>query len=389
MVLRASLQAGNHDRQAAVATLQAAATQTNSTRLRHAIGLLADAIAHALIFAGPQRTAVPTSTGLAAAKIATETLPPSTWTWNSYGTALNQAGHFHDALAAYDQALALDPSNATAHINRGNTLRALGRLEDALAAHDQALTLDSGNAAAHINRGNTLRAMGRAEDALAACDQALTLGPGNATAHINRGNTLVNLGRFHDALAAYDQALALNPSNATAHINRGYMLLNLGRLRDALAACDQALALDPGNATAHANRGIALAVIGDLDQALAEFDTTDRLAPHGEGEGRTWAGAILWHRRDAARARDRFILVKGRVTGCTPFHSAEIEAIALCGLGQPDDAEQHLLAVVPRRSPGDGAEPQAIYDLLSDPALPGIGRLRAVVADDTWHEGGG
>jgi tetratricopeptide (TPR) repeat protein len=175
----------------------------------------------------------------------------------------------------------------------------------------------------------------------------------------------------------------LNPRNVSATNNRGLALLGLGRVEDALAAYDQALALNPGLATALENKGVALAVIGDYDQALAELDTAGRLEPTGAGEGRTWAGAILWHRRDAAGARDRFALIQGRVTGCTPFHTAEIEALALCGLGQPDIAERHLLDALPLRTPGDRAEPRTIYDLLSDPQLPGIETLRTILDNET------
>jgi Flp pilus assembly protein TadD len=53
--------------------------------------------------------AVRTSDGLAAAKIATETVTDRPVAWNSYGAALALAGRAGDALAAFDQAVALDP----------------------------------------------------------------------------------------------------------------------------------------------------------------------------------------------------------------------------------------------------------------------------------------
>ena len=63
-------------------------------------------------------------------------------------------------------------------------------------------------------------------------------------------------------------------------------------------------------------------------------------------------------------ARELFELVPGRVTGCTPFRTAEMEAVALCGVGQQGDAEQRLLDASPLRTPGDHDEPRAIYDLI-------------------------
>jgi hypothetical protein len=96
------------------------------------------------------------------------------------------------------------------------------------------------------------------------------------------------------------------------------------------------------------------------------------------GEISIWIGAILWHKRDAARARERFASVEGRAAGSSPFHIAEIEALALCGLNQAERAEQRLLETLPLRAPGDEAESRGLYDLLSDPPLPGIDRLRAL-----------
>ncbi len=123
--------------------------------------------------------------------------------------------------------------------------------------------------------------------------------------------------------------------------------------------------------------------MGGLDDALSELDSAGRLDPLGAEEGMAWAGAILWHQGDSAGARDRFARAKGRVTGCTPFREAEMEAIALCGLGEPGVAEQHLMNALPRRTRGDMTEPRELYDLLADPPLPGIDRLRAIVDGDS------
>ena len=299
------------------------------------------------------------------------------------GDTLMEMGRPEEALAAYDRAVALDPGNAGFHRDRGDTLMEMGRPEEALAAYDRAVALDPGNAGFHRDRGDTLMEMGRPEEALAAYDRAVALDPGNAIFHGDRGYVLRRLGRPEEALAAHDRAVALDPGNAIFHGDRGETLRNMGRFEDALAAYDRAVVINPSSCGAHVDKGMALAAIDHLDQALAEFDTADRLATDAAGEGKTWAGAILWHRRDTTGARDRFAHVKGRVTECTPFRTAEMEALALCALGQPDDAEKHLLNALPLRAPGDGAEPQTIYNLLSDPPLPGIDRLRAIVDIDT------
>ena len=61
-----------------------------------------------------------------------------------------------DALAAYDQALAVRPDFAEAWLGRCYTLIQLGRHEDALAAVDKALALRPDFAEAWVGRGNAL-----------------------------------------------------------------------------------------------------------------------------------------------------------------------------------------------------------------------------------------
>jgi tetratricopeptide (TPR) repeat protein len=383
LILKAALLFQDHQDPEAVSALRAAAAQTTSVRLRQAIGNRAHTIASRLSWARAARTTRPAGTGLEAAKIAVEMLPGSAYAWNTYGTALYAMRQLEKALGAYEQALTLDPGIVYAHNGRGNALHVLARHQDALAAYDQALTLDPGNVYAHNGRGNALYALGRHQDALAAYDQALTLDPGNVYAHNGRGNALQAVARHEDAVAAYDQALTLDPGNVYAHNGRGNALHALGRHQDAVAAYDQAAAVKPRNSYCHEQKGIVLAVTGDLDSALAELETARNLAPHASGHGRTWAGAILWHRRDTTGALDQFRHVAGRINECTPYRTAEMEAIALCAQGHPSHAEQHLLAAIPTRTPGEQTGPGVLYDLLSDPPLPGIDRLRAIVDSQT------
>ena len=306
------------------------------------------------------------------------------------GQVLAREGDAEGAKAAYQKAIDSGDTGIAriASLDLGNVLARAGDAEGAKAAYQKAI--DSGDtdtlAKAALGLAELLKSERNVEGAKAAyqriieaCQQASDSGHADANLLVIQIYALQMLGRFDDLLAAHDQLLDLDPDNASAHLAAGYALLYLSRFEDALTASKRALDLDSDNPSAHENLGIALAAIGDLGQALNEFDAADRLRPNGMGEANTWAGAILWHQREPGRARDRFALVKGRVNGCTPFHTAEMEAVALCGLGQPDEAEQHLVAAISMRTEGDKSAPRAIYDLLSDPPIPGIDRLRAIV----------
>ena len=152
-----------------------------------------------------------------------------------------EQGHFNQAVASFDRALALDPQMVSAWYNRGVTLSSLRRMEEALASYDQVLALDEDYFSAWCNRGSTLFLLGRMEEALTSYDRALALWEYYAYIWHNRGAVLSNLGRHEEAVASFDRALALDESDVIIWGNRGITLDNLGRYEEAVASYDRAL----------------------------------------------------------------------------------------------------------------------------------------------------
>ena len=68
---------------------------------------------------------------------------------------------YEEALAAFEQAIALDPRLAYPHTGLGNVYRNLGRYEEALAAYEQAIALDPKYAYPHNGLGNVYGNLGR------------------------------------------------------------------------------------------------------------------------------------------------------------------------------------------------------------------------------------
>jgi tetratricopeptide (TPR) repeat protein len=132
----------------------------------------------------------------------------------------SRSGQLAEALASYDQAIALRPDFAEVHNNRADVLKALKRLDEALAGFDRAIALRADFAEALNNRGNTLLELKRFDEALASYDRALAVRPDYANSLNNRGSALIVLERFDEALASYDRALAIQPDFAAARQNR-------------------------------------------------------------------------------------------------------------------------------------------------------------------------
>lgn len=117
------------------------------------------------------------------------------------------------ALECYDAALALDPCNRSALMNRGYLLTLMKRLPEAVENNRQFVQCHPRLAVAHYNHAESLVAAMRPADALAACDSALALEPSLAKAHVLRGIALAELGRLEDSARALDTARSLDPES--------------------------------------------------------------------------------------------------------------------------------------------------------------------------------
>jgi Tfp pilus assembly protein PilF len=133
----------------------------------------------------------------------------------------------------------LNPANAKAHSNLGIALATQGRVVEAIAHYEDALALDPYFPDAHNNLGITLKDQNRTDDAMAHYERALAIDPNHAEALNNVGNVFKERGRFEEAMAHYERAIASQPSYAEAHYNRSE--IRRFRLGDADMAALEAL----------------------------------------------------------------------------------------------------------------------------------------------------
>lgn len=154
-----------------------------------------------------------------------------------------------DAVAAFEQALLLEPSNADAHQNLAATYASL-----ALRASPAERQELDGRAAAHEERALAIRRERGDVDRL-------------ATLHRARGERLLSEQRHAEALEEFRRAERLQPGASAPHVGIGstYAFMaeaepdpaRKGAHVDAsIRAFERALELDPRNADAHRNLGI-------------------------------------------------------------------------------------------------------------------------------------
>jgi tetratricopeptide (TPR) repeat protein len=246
--------------------------------------------------------------------------------WGAKGQTLRQSGRHGEALAAYEQALALHPNESEYWREKGILLVILERSGEALTALNEALTRSPGDKEAWWWKGmaviesspeDAFRAFDRAakmdseewavwqgigyylladhplraseahQRALNACEQGLSKNPKDIEILCAKGEVLSEMGRHADALQAYESALSVDPGNAEAWKGKGDALDESGRTLEALTAYEHVAAIDPGTgqtplvfADAKLKQGIILQRLGYTDDALNAYDVSLARAPY-------------------------------------------------------------------------------------------------------------
>jgi tetratricopeptide (TPR) repeat protein len=133
------------------------------------------------------------------------------------GVANERAAQGRFALADYQEAVRLNPVNATLRARLGSFFHMHRDYERALDSYEAALRIDPNFAQVHGNLGALLRSCGNPDKAIEHLNAAIRLDPANpetATAYFNVGAIMEERGRLSEASEAYRNAVRLDPSSA-------------------------------------------------------------------------------------------------------------------------------------------------------------------------------
>ncbi|MGD0461259.1 MAG: tetratricopeptide repeat protein [Tepidisphaeraceae bacterium] len=198
------------------------------------------------------------------------------------GALIAQKGDGLAALGFIDRAIAIDPSCADFHNNKGLILANLGRTDDAVAAHAEAVRLRPDFAEANNNLGNALLKKGAIAEAVSAYRRTIALRPNYANAHSNLGVALQKQQKLDDAIAAYRMAVQCQPDHGEAHSNLGVALRETGRMDEAIEEYRAAIRCDDQCVEAYVNLGAALHETGHGEEAIAILTRAIELDPQHE-----------------------------------------------------------------------------------------------------------
>ncbi len=125
-----------------------------------------------------------------------------------------------------------------------------GKPAEALAIYQQLVAVDPQDRASRMGVANALAALGRVDEALAGFAAISAEWPDFPFAAIRRGALLEEQGDQAGALAAYREAVGVAPDNADAHFTLAFALSRAGQNAAAIEAFEAGLAIDPGRESA-------------------------------------------------------------------------------------------------------------------------------------------
>ncbi len=219
-------------------------------------------------------------------------------------------------------------------------------LPEALAHFEQAVALDPGFALAYVGIAEIHSIFGvfgavapreTFPQALQAVEKALEIAPDLGEAYASLGHIKVQY--EHDwtgAMRAYRRAIELNPNYAFAHVYLGLHLATRGRFDDGIAELRTAQALEPAQPAFSALIGMVLTYQRRYDAAIEQLESTLEMNPDFPTTNTYLALAHL-RRGDYDKALDHL----GRTTSHTPGSGAYRGQI-LALSGRRDESGQEL-----------------------------------------------
>jgi Flp pilus assembly protein TadD len=191
------------------------------------------------------------------------------------------------------------PADFVAHYNLGALMQFEGKLPEAIGLYQEALEVEPRNATVRNSLGAALFLEDRLPEAIQEFRKALELNPNYINARYNLARALAASHDLDGAATEYAAYLQAEPDDAAAQAGLGSVFFLQRKYSEALEHMRKAVRLNPNNADLEANLGTVLAMTGDLPSAIQAFEQALRIDP-----GHQAARANL-QRAEAALARER------------------------------------------------------------------------------------
>lgn len=183
------------------------------------------------------------------------------------------------AIPYLEEAVKLNPQNATAFAKLGDLYDSAGQNEKSLAAYRKAVEIDPEFTAVYLPLGLALAEAGNATEAEAYLAKAKAAGFESPESRAAYALILADRGQFTEAIAAYDAIIAAEPTNANARYQKAAVLAKAGEADRAIAVYREAVGIDPKLAAAWFDLGVLLYNRQDYNGAVEAYQRVIDLEP--------------------------------------------------------------------------------------------------------------
>ncbi|MEG4013533.1 MULTISPECIES: FkbM family methyltransferase [unclassified Microcoleus] len=235
---------------------------------------------------------------IAAYRNAIELNPDLSWSYHNLGEALAKLGQLDEAITAFRRSIELNPDFSWSYHHLGDALDRQEQWEEAVVAFRRAIELNAEHFGTYYGLGHSLEKLGQLDEAIAAYRRASELEPETDWIQYKLGELLQQRTQLdlEGAITSYRRAIELNPDDVQAYrklleiqpdhsevwLNLGKALVKQEQWEEAIATYRHITELNPDDVQAHYRLGELLIKQGDLEGAIDTLRHSLELSPNSD-----------------------------------------------------------------------------------------------------------
>lgn len=186
------------------------------------------------------------------------------------GLVNDGTGHYAEAVAEFQNAVALDPTDENAYLGLALAYEHKGAINEAEDAYQQNIRAHRSSSVAYNLLGTFYHRRNEYDQAIAMFQKVTQLAPEGYGAYVNLGATYTDMGRYQEAIEPLRKSIAIRPFYG-AYVNMGTAYFGMKNFSEAAAAYEQANKLNSSQYITWGDLGDARKYLGDKAGAQAAY----------------------------------------------------------------------------------------------------------------------